>query len=112
MKRLSRFIFIVVIAALFPAAPSVAQGEGAFPQPDETLPGFKANGVYEASGIENLSLYNGDPQLAVPLGPAYPTGFGSSFQLTAYYSTRFWHMYQVPCGAIEYCGEQTAGRAG
>lgn len=111
MKRLSLFMFIVVIAALIPAAPSVAQGGDAIPQPDETLPGFKANGVYEASGIENLSLYNGDPQLAVPLGPAYPTGPGSSFQLTAYYSTRFWHMYQVPCQVDAYCGVQTVGRA-
>ena len=80
-------------------------------QPNETLPGFRAQGVYESQGIENLSLFNGDPQLAVPLGPAYPTGSGSSFQLTAHYSSRFWHMYEVPCGAIEYCGTATAGRA-
>ncbi len=98
MKRFSPFMFIVVIAALFPSAPSVAQGGGAFPQPSETLPGFKAHGVYETKGIENLSLFNGDPQLAVPLGPEYPLSYGLTFRLTAHYSSRFWHMFQTQCG--------------
>lgn len=103
-------VTVVLSALLFLVLSPDARAE-VTRQPDETLPGFRAQGVYESQGIENLSLFNGDPHLAIPLGPAYPTGSGTKFQLTAHYSTRFWHMYEVPCGTIEYCGSATAGRA-
>lgn len=100
---------LVALVFLLVATFEVA-GEG-LKQPEETLPGFKAHSVFESKGIENLSLFNGDPQLAVPLGPEYPTGPGSSFRLTAFYSTRFWHMYEVQCGTNAYCGTNHYPRA-
>lgn len=98
---------LAVAAFLFPERLLAAEST----QPLETLPGFKPHGVYEGKGIENLSLFNGDPQLAVPIGPEYPIGPGSTFQLTAHYSTRFWHMYEVTCGPADACGQQRTGRA-
>ena len=108
MKRTRSRIHALIVGLALLTCRVEAQG---FKQPDETLPGFKAHGVYESQGIENLSLFNGDPQLAVPLGPEYPTGAGTSFRLTAHYSTRFWHMYEVECGTSVSCGKPTETRA-
>lgn len=96
MKRARSVPLLTALVAALAFAPSDARAQG-FKQPEETLPGFKAHSVFEGKGIENLSLFNGDPQLAVPLGPEYPLGYGVSFRLTAHYSTRFWHMYQTEC---------------
>lgn len=104
---------VSIRAVLFTALAFSASEAGAqdFKQPEETLPGFKAHSVFEGKGIENLSLFNGDPQLAVPLGPEYPLGYGVSFRLTAHYSTRFWHMYQTECLNRDYGVMELHGRA-
>ncbi len=106
VRRRSYPLVIVVVGSLC-ALGARAQG---FQQPQETLPGFKPNAVYETQGIEYLSLFNGDPQLAVPLGPEYPLGPRTAFHLTAHYSTRFWHMYEVECGSSD-CGMNRYPRA-
>jgi RHS repeat-associated protein len=60
-------------------------------QPDETLPGFRPQGVYESTGIDNVSPFTGDPGVVIPLGPAYPLGPGFTWQLKIYNTSKFWH---------------------
>ncbi len=67
------------------------------PQADETLPGFKANTAFEIGSVDNVNLFTGDPGVVIPLGPAYPLGPGSTFQLQAYYSAKFWHFGTEEC---------------
>ncbi|MGH9364535.1 MAG: RHS repeat domain-containing protein, partial [Thermoanaerobaculia bacterium] len=68
-------------------------------QPAETLPGFKANNLFEAKGIDNVNLFSGDPGIVVPLGPEYPLGPDSSWQLQAYYSGKLW-FFDQSCGTL------------
>ena len=96
LRRPTILAAILMAIAISPSAVD-ALDISPIPQPSETLPGFKPNQIYDGTGIENLNLYNGDPQLAVPLGPAYPLGPGSTFQLVAHYSTRFWGLSEVEC---------------
>jgi YD repeat-containing protein len=56
------------------------------------MPGFRPAGIYEAGGIDNIGIYNGDPHIVVPLGPSYSLGPGQAWQLSAYYSAKFWHL--------------------
>jgi hypothetical protein len=66
-------------------------------QPAETLPGFTPNNVFETHGIDNVNLFNGDPGVVVPMGPEYPLGPGSSWQLKAHYSAKFWKYDNYEC---------------
>ncbi|MDL1949661.1 RHS repeat protein [Acidobacteria bacterium ACD] len=66
-------------------------------QPEETLPGFKANQAYDSLGVDNVNLFSGDPTIAIPLGPSYPLGGKVTWQLTAHYSSKFWHMSSEHC---------------
>jgi RHS repeat-associated protein len=66
-------------------------------QPAETLPGVTPNNVFEAHGIDNVNLFNGDPGVVIPLGPEYPLGPGNSWQLKAYYSAKFWKFDNYSC---------------
>lgn len=66
-------------------------------QPEETLPGFKSQEVYDFHGIDNVNLYSGDLHLAIPLGPEYPLSSGVKWQLTAHYSSKLWHMWLATC---------------
>jgi RHS repeat-associated protein len=71
-------LFIVLAAALS------AQ------QPDETLPGFKPNNIYDSTGIDNVNLFSGDPGIVIPLGPVYTLGPGYAWQLKAHNTCKFW----------------------
>lgn len=66
-------------------------------QPDETLPGFKANQAYDSLAVDNVNLFSGDPSIAIPLKPAYPLGGRVTWQLTAHYSSKFWQMSSENC---------------
>lgn len=86
----------LAIALLLATATAPTLAEDAW-QPDETLPGFKANQAYDSLGVDNVNPFSGDPTIAIPLGPAYPLGGGVTWQLTAFYSSKIWQM------ATEYC---------
>ncbi len=60
------------------------------PELQELLPGFKPNGVYEMSGIDNVDLFSGDSGIRVPIGPTYTLGPGTQWQLQASYSIKSW----------------------
>ncbi len=83
--------FLIVLAGIA----NVVFGQG---QAEETLPGFKPTGVLENRGVDNVNPFNGDPGVIVPLGPEYSLGPGSKWQLQAYYSSKFWHYDDIPCG--------------
>ena len=72
-------------------------------QPDETLPGFKSQQVYDFNGVDNVNLFSGELHLAVPLGPEYPLSSGLKWRLTAHYSSKLWHMWLGECGGSGSC---------
>jgi RHS repeat-associated protein len=74
----------------------VAAAVKAQSQPNETLPGFKAENVLEARGIDNVNPFSGDPGVVLPLGPEYPLSSAVSWQLKAHYSVKFWN-FPDPC---------------
>ncbi|NJO56338.1 MAG: hypothetical protein HC834_08380 [Rhodospirillales bacterium] len=51
-------------------------------------PGFRPEGVFASSGIDNVSVFNGSLAIQIPIGPAYPIngGFSSALVLN-YHST-------------------------
>lgn len=67
-------------------------------QPDETLPGFKSEQVYDFGSVDSVNLYSGEAHVAIPLGPEYPLSSGLSWRLTAHYSSKNWHMFQYDSG--------------
>jgi len=67
-------------------------------QPDETLPGFKSQQVYDFGSVDSVNLYSGEAHVAVPLGPEYPLSSGLTWRLAAHYSSKLWHMYQYDSG--------------
>jgi RHS repeat-associated protein len=83
------------VSRLLPALCLVALLSGlavgqAPPQPDETLPGFKPNSVFDSGSIDNVNLFSGDPGIVIPLGPVYQISPGLTWQLRATYSSKFW----------------------
>lgn len=89
MKLISRLF----VASLLFALSAKAAVTGQLAQPDETLPGFKPNGVYDAFGTDNVNIYSGDLGIAIPLGPEYRASATFSWQLKAYYSAKLWTFY-------------------
>ncbi len=69
-----------------------ALGQPNYIQPDETLPGFRAQNVLESRGLDNISPFNGDLGIVMPLGPQYTLSASSTWQLNAYYSAKLWRM--------------------
>jgi RHS repeat-associated protein len=74
----------------------LASGVTLADQPNETLPGFKPQSTLEAHGIDNVNLFSGDPGIVIPLGPVYHLGAVETFQLKAYYSSKFW-LFDTSC---------------
>jgi len=85
-------LFAPVVALVLCAATSVLADFTK--QPDETLPGFKSEQVYDFGSVDSVNLYSGEAHVAVPLGPKYPLSSGLSWQLEAHYSSKLWHMFQ------------------
>lgn len=74
-------------------------GRATADQPNETLPGFRPENVFESHGTDNVNLFNGDPGVVIPLGGEYVLGPQYGWQLKAYYSAKFW--------AMSTCGVET-----
>ena len=99
-------------AAAFVFALIAGRAHAQVPQPDETLPGFKATQLYSSFGTDNINVFSGDPGIVIPIGPEYPLSAGLTWQLKAYYSAKFWHRFQGYCQEQSPCGGvQTAPRA-
>ncbi len=81
-----------VILSTFALAMSPLVSGQTIPQPKETLPGFKADQVYDSGGVDHVNIYNGDPQVVIPIGPEYPLGPERTWQLKAHYSAKLWHV--------------------
>ena len=63
-------------------------------QPDETLPFFRPDSIFDAHGIDNVNVFSGDPGVVIPLGPEYLLGPSSRWQLKAFNTSKFWHFSQ------------------
>lgn len=85
---------VLAIATLAGALRTAAQD---IELPDDTLPGFRPNQIYHSSGIDNVSLYSGDPGVVIPLGPEYQLSYGLKWSLKAYYSAKLWREESKNC---------------
>jgi RHS repeat-associated protein len=83
---------ILLIALVFGGFPLRVAAQ----QPDETLPGFKPNNIYDSNGIDNVNLFSGDPGIVIPIGPEYVLGPGYSWQLKAYNTCKLWSFATCP----------------
>jgi RHS repeat-associated protein len=109
-SRIDRVRRVGLAVLLFSTATASVVAQGV-PQPDETLPGFKATQLYSTFGSDHINVFSGDPGIVIPLGPEYQLSSGLSWQLKAYYSAKFWHLFQGLCRDLSPCGgEQTASR--
>lgn len=52
--------------------------------------GFKPDQLYQFNGFDSVNLFNGNLNLAVPLGPSYPVGAGVSYSFSLRYSGNVW----------------------
>ena len=56
----------------------------------ETAKGFQAGRVYQFGDLANVNMYNGNLNIALPLGPSYPVSGHLSYSLTLAYSGNNW----------------------
>ncbi len=75
--------------------------------PQEVLPSFKADQVFDSGQVDHVNVYSGDVQLTIPLGPEYSLGAGVTWRLAASYSNRYWNLYRFNCGDPEWPCYQT-----
>jgi len=94
--RTSRAFVLQLVLAFCAATPLLGDFTK---QPDETLPGFKEQQVYDFDGVDSVNLFSGDLHVTVPLGPEYPLSSGLTWRLAAHYSSKLWHMFQYDSGA-------------
>ena len=97
MSRFSRLLVAVATFGICSAGSLLGQ-QPDVDQPDETLPGFKSQQVYDMSGTDSVNLFSGDVHITVPLGPEYPLSSGLTWRLAAHYSSKLWHMFQYDSG--------------
>ncbi len=56
--------------------------------------GFYADQAYQLAGIDSVNLYNGNLNLAIPIGPTYHAGGSLAWGLTLYYNSNVWYTDQ------------------
>lgn len=93
-----------IVVVLFSLVNIRASAQSNIVQPWETLPSFKSNQVFHVGPLDDVSLFSGDPQLTVPLGPEFTLSPGVKWQLSAHYSSRMWHMWSQYCNGAGTCG--------
>src|SRR5262245_32108925 len=52
--------------------------------------GFQANGVFSAVDIDSVNLFNGNLNIAIPIGNTYQTSGGFSYSLRLSYNSTLW----------------------
>ena len=94
LKRLLALVVFTITAGV-QGAPQPLQADFEPPtQPSETLPGFRSNAAYAVSGIDRVDIFSGGLGITIPLSPEYPLSAGTSWSLSAHYSSKLWHMSQ------------------
>ncbi len=91
LKRTALRDLLLIGLAIFSASEVRAQ-ETNYGQPDETLPGFKANDVLLSGEYDNVSAFSGDTGIVIPLGPSYKVGKDFQFQLKAFDTLKLWNL--------------------
>ena len=59
-------------------------------QTPNAAPGFRAEGVYDFNGLDDVALFNGALSVTLPLGLEYPAGGGYSYQFSLRYHSTLW----------------------
>src|SRR5437762_13476511 len=99
--RIRAFLGLIAPLALCLTLAQTAPGQTI--QPDETLPGVKPFGLLDYHAIDSVSLMSGDTGAAIPLGPSYTLGPGTSWRLRAHGSSKLWFF-------DSYCPGDPSGR--
>jgi len=88
MHRVLR-LAVVVPLVLCPAI--VAQ------QTPNATPGFRSEGVYDFANVDEVSLFNGQLTLRLPIGQRLPVNGGLGYQLLLSYSSSAWEAWAQSC---------------
>ncbi len=74
-------------------------------QTPNAAPGFRAEGVYDFNGLDDVALFNGALSVTLPLGLEYPAGGGYSYQFSLRYHSTLWesYVYSSPCPSPSKC---------
>ncbi|HEX2834288.1 MAG TPA: RHS repeat-associated core domain-containing protein [Thermoanaerobaculia bacterium] len=78
MKTIFRGLLLLLTVPLFAQKPT----------PIEL--GFKAERVYDFSGIDNVNVFNGNNIITIPIGMRYPLTSNFSYGLTLIYNSKVW----------------------
>jgi YD repeat-containing protein len=57
--------------------------------------GFKAERVYNVTGLDSVNVFNGNLTVSIPLGLAYPNNAGMNWSLRATYNSKLWEFEQL-----------------
>ncbi|HMJ83873.1 MAG TPA: RHS repeat domain-containing protein, partial [Vicinamibacterales bacterium] len=87
---------IVVLFSLSVHAQKSDQGSPALER------GLHADKLYQFNDFDNVSLFNGNLGIDVPIGPSYPVRGGLTYQLTLYYNSKFWDFDRSPTWSHAY----------
>jgi len=95
MSRTARRL-VLPLALLLSATAAVAQNH---PNADR---GFAPERAFQVGEIDNVSLFNGNLAITIPLGGSYPAGGGLSYSLTLVYNSSVWDFQEslTPEGSL------------
>jgi hypothetical protein len=91
-RKYSLVVFIATLMA-WGSLSSLALGQTTAARPDR---GTMSNGSYAVTDIENISLQNGNLNLAIPLASLPPIAGGKlSWTIKAQYNSKIWNVNRV-----------------
>jgi uncharacterized repeat protein (TIGR02543 family) len=83
-----------VVRVLVVIAVMLAAGSG-FAEDANHERGFTPAKLYQFGGLDNVSLFNGNLTVQIPIGTRYPVSEGLSYQLTLSYNSEVWDHEEV-----------------
>jgi YD repeat-containing protein len=89
MMRKNRLVVFAIVTLLV-ASTAIAQK----PAPVEL--GFKADGLYQFSGLDSVNLFNGNLIARIPIGSTYHVNGGFKYGFTLFYNSKVWDYDQTP----------------
>ena len=86
MRRLTVILLLLLHPLAMPAAESLEKSRG-----------FRPDQVYQFNGLDSVGLFNGNLNLNIPLGPAYPVDANLSYSFVLRYSGNLWQSRDLHC---------------
>ncbi|HEX6101308.1 MAG TPA: hypothetical protein VF432_33640 [Thermoanaerobaculia bacterium] len=86
MRRLTAVLLLVLCPLVSRAAESLEKSRG-----------FRPDQVYQFNGLDSVNLFNGNLNVTIPLGPAYPVDANLSYSFVLRYSGNLWQVLDLKC---------------